>query len=436
MAMMPVYVIDHVMFRCGIRYKRVTYGRTRFNIAHHKLWSLFGMTHAGQERVANGGAQAEQTAPYACEASIKATQQVIDPLLAELGDPRSVFYDIAAERVAHADPETRLGIVPSLLVDPLRSSVRVARHRLQDGGLPADAAPATADEAVVLWYALDKNAIPELRVPESMEERVMAVADSIQMRGGGPLIFHRGEVARLGVTDNTVVHIKGAARNACRERIQTALAVAQETDLRHPLIATVDLTRLLRDDERKAVESFAPNAKNEYQLFLDSARNQGFTLDTSPYGVDTLPDGSLYVTMTHDSGQKMIVFAPTAQRDETGKKRAGVFNDYSMFQLHQQQISEITDATGQVVFPDGFSWQGKDVVHVTSTHYGPMAALNNLEAVAELGMQVGSFKVIGDNQPGRTAQAHFIEIGNLLNKADRLMTEEPSLRAQLLSASS
>jgi hypothetical protein len=60
-----------------------------------------------------------------------------------------------------------------------------------------------------------------------------------------------------------------------------------------------------------------------------------------------------------------------------------------------------------------------------------MAALNNLEAVEELGMRIGSFKVIGDNQPGRTAQAHLIEIGNVLGKADKLVHRQ-SLRMQLL----
>ena len=394
------------------------------------------MTHAGQESMQVVDSSAEEIQLPVCEVSVAAAIQMFDPMLADWRSSNSVICAVSADRMARSStPDALLGIAPSLLVDPSRSGVRVPRYQLQEGKLPADAIPDTAEQAVVLWLAYDKDDVAELRIPEGLSEGVWTLADAMQMRGGGPVIFHRGEANRLNVDGDTAVHVIGGANNAPRERIETTLTVMQEKGLTQPLIATVDRSRNLKDKERKVVAAFAPHARNEYELFLDSARDKGFTLDADAYGVRSLPDGSFYVTMTHSSGQKMIVFAPKAQVNETGKKRTGLFNAYHMFQLHGQQIGEITDTNDQPLFPEGFSWQGRDIVHVSGTHYGPMAAMNNLEAVTELGMQIGSFKVIGDNQPGRTDQAHLIEIGNTLGKADTLIRQQQTIRMRLLRES-
>jgi len=181
--------------------------------------------------------------------------------------------------------------------------------------------------------------------------------------------------------------------------------------------------RILQDGERQAVQAFAPDAKNEQQLFVASAKAEGW--EAHPDNIDGstfLPDGSSYIKMIHQqTAREMFVFAPVRQTDEHGKPQSGVFNAYKSLLVH-----------GQAELGSGI--EGEDIVHITSTHYGPMAVMNNLLAVHELRTRVGSFQVVGDNQPAtRGPQAHLIEIGKTLDRID-VALQRPALRVGLAAA--
>ena len=364
-----------------------------------------------------------QVAPEICEVSLEAARQVLDPILASLKDADGVLYKVANARAAQMPAESRLGIAPSLLADPRRTGIVVPRYQTQEGSLPTDAsAEATADQAVVLWAA-EAEGIPKLRVPEGCGDAVMALADKMQLRGGGPTIFAREEVSRMQLGPRALVRIDGGANKANLERVQTALDLAEAAGYARPILATVDPMRQLKEAERQTVAGFAPEARNEYELFIASAQDKGFVLDQEAhaFGIRYLPDGSSYVAMKHaEKGIPLIVLAPAKIPDATGKHRSGVFNSYHTLVKH-----------GADILGEGFDLNGIDMVAVTSTHYGAMSALNNLRVGHELRLKLGSYRVVGDNQPTRTAQAHLIEIGLTLDAATRA-GENAALKAALL----
>jgi hypothetical protein len=257
-------------------------------------------------------------------------------------------------------------------------------------------------------------------VPEGGDDQVMAIADAMEMRGGGPVIFAREEVGEMEKRPHTLLHVVGAANNANRQRVQSALAYAEAHGLEQPIVATVDSLRVLRDKEREVVREFAPEATNELELFVDSAIHQGFepAAADNRYGVRILPDGSSYLKMRHPNGAQLVVMAPAKHMKADGKKQSGVYNAYHAFTQHPEVVGE------------DFRLAGSNVIHVTSSHYGAMAAMNNLNAAHELRTSVGSFRVIGDNQPARTPQAHLIEIGMTTNALDGAMGD-PRLAAAL-----
>ncbi len=373
--------------------------------------------------------------PPVCEVSLAAARRIFDPLAAELRNPTSALYAVMADRAARMQGESLFGISSALLVDPTRSGT-VARYQLQSGEMPNDTEGITPEQAVVLWAANSKADVPKLRVPEGQGPRIMEVADSLQMRGGGPTIFERSEAARVPLTERTLVKIDGAARNANRERIKSALAYVEATGYSRPIVATVDPSRMLKDDEKRVVASFAPNAQNEQELFIDSARANGFVLEQDGYGARYLPDGSTYVTMAREGSEgnpsaRLIVLAP---RKNEGKNEGenGVYNGYQTLINHGSQLPgfEGDGDTGE----GRFVFEGTGMVAVTSTHYGTMSVVNNFKATHQLRTSLGSYHVIGDNQPARNEQAHLIEIGLTLNAMARAM-EIPALRHALLGAS-
>lgn len=360
--------------------------------------------------------------PEICHASLEAAALVARPLLAELSDAGSVLYRVASDRIAGLPVEDRLGVAPLLLTDPSRSGVVVERYRLQSGELPEDASADDAEKMAALW-ASDTAAIPPLKVPEGAEPQVMDLADRLQMRGGGPVIFAREEIAEMAHERRTLLQVTGAANNANRQRVESALAYVEVHGLEQPIVATVNPLRVLKEKERETVAEFAPEATNELELFVDSAIDKGFTAPAdNRYGVRYLPDGSSYLTLHHPNGAKLIVLAPTQQVRADGTKQTGVFNAYKAL-AGKPEI-----AGGELQL------EGNHIIHVTSSHYGSMAAMNNLRAVDELRTSVASFRVIGDNQPARSAQAHLIEVGmtaNALNEAMSSPRIAPALRSEL-----
>jgi hypothetical protein len=182
------------------------------------------------------------------------------------------------------------------------------------------------------------------------------------------------------------------------------LSYVEANGVEQPIVATVDPFRILKDPERQKVSDFAPEATNELELFVDSAISNGFaSSDQNRYGVRFLPDHSSYLEMFHENGTKLVVLAPPQQTRADGSKQSGVYNGYNSLIKNPQIVSE------------DFSLSGSGVIQITSSHYGPMAVMNNLRAVDDLRVTLNSYRVIGDNQTSRTAQAHLIEIGLTAN---------------------
>lgn len=353
--------------------------------------------------------------------AVEAARTIYRALHTELSDPNSVLYEAVASRWATMPAEAQFGIGRLLLTDPMKSGVTFERYRLQAGVVPETGVDdASIERTVALWSAAG-SAVPKLAVPDGADERVMRVADSLQMRGGGSVVYSRQEATNVPVSDTSVLHVVGAANNAPRERVQSALEFIEAhnaPDVR--IVATVDPSRVLRQAELDKVAPFAPNAKNEAELMIDSALSQGFEASVdNPYGTRTLQDGSSYTTLRHANGATLILLQPATQTKVDGTKQTGVFNAYSALLKNPDLLG------GDLTLEDS------DIVHISSTHYGAMAILNNLRAVHDLRFSTESFHVIGDNQASRTAQAHLIEIGLATDAIDQML-REPTLKTALL----
>ncbi|HUD10135.1 MAG TPA: hypothetical protein VMR28_00500 [Candidatus Saccharimonadales bacterium] len=358
--------------------------------------------------------------PEVCQASLEAASQISGPILSELSNHESILYIVSADRLAGLPVEDRLGIAALLHPDPAKSGVIVERWRLQEGRLPHDASDDGAPERMVALWAANVAAIPRLKVPEGAESEVMNLGDKLQMRGGGPVVFAREEINKMQRLPKTLVKIDGAANNAPFERIKSALAYAEIHGLEQPIVATVNPFRFLKDAEREKIASFAPEAKNELELFVDSGISNGFiSSGHDRYGVRFLPDTTSYLEMQHQNGTRLVVLAPPQALREDGSKQTGVYNGYRSLMNNPQVLGE------------GFNLADSDVIQVTSSHYGTMAAMNNLMSVSDLDISLGSYRVIGDNQPTRTAQAHLIEIGLTTNALLEAMNN-PRLATALL----
>lgn len=346
-----------------------------------------------------------------CPVSMDAATRLANQIFTTLSDPESVLYQVMAARNAAMEPDAQLGISPALLVNPSKSRI-VARWQLQSGAVEGEVAR-NPEEALALWTVTKKD-VPRLSIPAGLEPAVMDIAVKLQMRGGGPDIFAREEAAQMNIHPNSVINIVGGARNANRERIRTALEIAKLHELSRPLLATADPHRLLIEDEQKSVAEFAPGAKNELDLFMASAHSLGFRLEVDEHfgGMRFLPDSSAYTTLRHEAtGTQMLVLAPKRHEGKTG-----LYNAYTCLDSH-----------GALLYGAGFVLQGVDMVQVTSTHYGTMSIMNNLQAVHELRVSLGSFQVAGDNQPARNARTHLIEIGLTMDMLDTVL-QEPALK--------
>lgn len=372
---------------------------------------------------AKAAAEMEAASESVCRASLEAARGITEPLVLELQDPDSVLYAVVALRNSQLPKDAILGSAPGLLVHPPGIDINIARYRLQPGVLPEDAAASVPVHQLPLLWAPETATLPRLAVPEGAGDRVMAVADRLQMRGGGPTIFAREEVRQMRFGPNTKIKISAAARNASRQRVRSGLALLEaHPDYDQPIIATANPRRKLREDEHEVVKEFAPEAKNELELFIDSAIAEGFMIpEGERYGVRIL-GGDSYKWMHHPNGAKMLVLAPELLEKEDGTKQTGLYNGYQSLLMN-----------GTELLGESFQLEGSDMIYITSTHYGTMAIVNNLVAVHGLRTNLNSFQVLGDNQPARTPQAHLIEVGLTLEGA-RKATEESVLKAALIES--
>jgi hypothetical protein len=373
----------------------------------------------------------EQTITHeVCQASIEAARAIWGQLETEFQNPESVLYDVVALRAAGMPAEQGFGLTAMLLTDPARSRVVVERYRIQAGELPSDATVGDPEAMLSIWAA-ESRSIPKLKIPEGREPAVMELADKAQMRGGGPVIFSREQAADMVINPKTKFIQVGAANKANCERVKTVLALHEaHRDYSGSVIATVDPQRRLKDSERANVEGFAPEATNELELLIDSALAEGFVAsDANRYGVRILPDGSMYTKLhypaddKHPNGVSLLVLAPKSYVDATGKPQTGVYNAYRF----------LSEQGGKDLLGADFDFRLSDLVHVTSSHYGPMSIANNLLAVDDLCTTIGSLQVIGDNQAARTPQAHLVEIGLVTDKLGEALSR-PALQAVLLAA--
>ena len=334
--------------------------------------------------------------------------------------------------------EERFGIAAALSVDPRRTGVVVPRFVQQAGELPADAITSDPDEQVSLWVATAAN-IPKLEVPNGWDAEIMAVADRLEMRGGGPHIYSREEAEQVAVHHDSIIRINAAARGASRQRILTALELKKIHPEHHlPLFATTDLNRVLGREERssKVVAEIASEARNELELFVDSAYSLGFVAGSRAddgsflpssdhylrYGVRFSSQGA-YQWLGRASGEQILLFAPNKHVRPQGGAQSGLYDAYYALGMNDEVLNGA-----------GFQLAGRHIVDVTSSHYGLMAGLSNVRAVHELNAGLGSYVVVGDNQPDtRTAKAHLIEIGHAANAIEDMRRDYPSLWGQIMA---
>src|SRR5665213_1263884 len=210
--------------------------------------------------------------PETCRVSLDAAIQIGRPLLTELSNPQSVLYQVSAERLAGLPTEDLLGISTLLLTDPSKSGVVVERWRLQGGRVPEDAVDDNSPEKTVLLWASEAAKIPPLKLPVGMEADLMTLADKLQMRGSGPIIYSREHIERYDRSSveqmqklpRTLLKIDGAANLANVERIKSALSYVEVHSIGQPIVATVDPFRILKDQERDKVSDFAPDATTSW----------------------------------------------------------------------------------------------------------------------------------------------------------------------------
>lgn len=355
-----------------------------------------------------------QQLPEGLRSSFEPVKQLHDTLLADLSDPDGVLLATYNARLAASDAETKLGIAPSLHIDPSRSGVNVERWQMQSGLMP-ESANGDAEQVLALWSG-KKSGLAPLKLPEEKGEAMMALADKMEMRGGGPFVYSREEAARVTIDDETTVHVHGGANKANIERLKTVLELLKHNpDYSRPVIATASFSRVLRDAEREAVREFAPNATTEVELLLSSALHVGF-LPSGDFSKQ-FSDGTVLHTLTHpELTVPLYVVAPPRNENENGKPRTGVYNAYRSL-LENEELGGL----------------GKHIVAVTSTHYGPMALVNNLKTARDLRVDTESIRVIGDNQPQtRKPQAHLIEAGLTVGALFELYSD-PTMQAALLA---
>lgn len=381
-----------------------------------------------------------------CEVSLDAVKSLIAPTMNALNDHTSVLYDVMNYRVARMEGPGQLdAVVSRIAIDPLRNGIVVPRYQLQGGEIPDEAAAsvADADQIISLWTVDKEFKIPKLLVPPGGDERLMKLAARSQLMGGGPIIFAREELktkdeeadpTKNVILDNdTVVEISAAARNAIWQRLKTAKELLQKNpDYKHRILLTVDPTRQLGNtappggkSERDVVASFAPNATNELELALSSAKKEGFVpAADQEYGFRYLPDGSGYMIMEHpELGIEMAVVTPAKQQHAKDDEAKTIVKETGLFNAHTALLKHGDVLTGR----ENFKLRDSKVVYITSTHYGLMGAINNLEFVQREKTSIKGFVVVGDNQPKtRGAQAHLTEFAVAIDKLD-VMTENPEV---------
>jgi hypothetical protein len=110
-----------------------------------------------------------------------------DVILGSLGQAESPLLAAINKRLASIkDPEARFGVALGLHPNP-----RVAeapRYQILSGEAEIGQGAEDADEFLSL-ITLSRNDIPKLAIPEEHSESLMALADELQLRGGGPDIY-------------------------------------------------------------------------------------------------------------------------------------------------------------------------------------------------------------------------------------------------------
>jgi hypothetical protein len=401
-----------------------------------------------QEREQQFGQGPElQRGPEICQVSLNAVRSLTGPMIEALGDHTSVLYDVMNYRIARMEGSAQLdAVVSRMAIDPMGSGIILPRYQLQGGEIPEDAAAtvASADQMISLWTVDNDAKIPPLIMPPGADDKMMYLAAKSQMMGGGPVIFAREDLKtreeeadpakNIVLDDDSLIEISAAARNAVWNRIKSAMELREKNPhYKHRILLTADPTRQLSSEpnggERKVVESFAPKATNELELAIDSAKKEGFVMaPDQEYGFRYLPDGTGYMLMYHpEKDIEMAVVTPAKQSHEKRIRNAdgsegvvtvletGLFNSHAALLKHGDVLTGRKD----------FKLSNSRLVYVTSTHYGLMGALNNLEFVHRERTSLKGFVVLGDNQPKtRKAQAHNIEFATAIVKLDD-MAEDP-----------
>jgi hypothetical protein len=193
--------------------------------------------------------------------------------------------------------------------------------------------------------------------------------------------------------------------------------VTETTGYENPIVA-LSSDRKLSDSEREAVKGFyLPEGeeyklRREHELIRAAAEKLGFKayVPDDQLGEVRHSDNDVRsISMRNKAGQEVRIIIPPS----TGK--TGLHNGLIAVNL-EPHIAGLD------------SLENAKIVHITSTHYGMMGLLNTAEAQLLMNMNFGRQLVVGDNQPGRTPDAHLHEIGFTLNKLNDLMSRHQTVR--------
>lgn len=371
------------------------------------------------ELIAAAGGQELSRVHDICPVSISLAREVTNPFLETLSDPNNPYSRIAMMRLAKMKPENRLGFANALLQRP---GVSLARYNL-DGRVPeVDLSGLSSEQAMVLWAA-DASDLPRLTVPEELVDDVMASSKVFGMMGGREHMFVTEEAGGVPLSEGDIIHIVGAANLANKTRIGTALEILKK----HPelagkihLVASVNRARQLSSAEKDKVASFAPNATNELELFLDSATSLGF----AQVGREkTYKDDSTSRILRSVKGDITLI-SPTTHGYTAEEPTIGTYKAYN----------QLNKYGGQILGSSFDGLRGIGIVQVSSSHYMPKGVLNNVEGLYGLNdptVRLRGFNTIGDIMASRGPDAYLVEFGLFLKQLTEL---PPALRSQLLEA--
>jgi hypothetical protein len=168
----------------------------------------------------------------------------------------------------------------------------------------------------------------------------------------------------LGLTDNAIpekdaydyIWVLGGAKLSCLLRSRLALQVVKSASKPPKKIALLASMRPIGDAEREATNTYAPNAKTEFDLFVAAAKKEigvedAFTEDR--YEDKDNPNNSWVVRKYRAGNVNADIVVIAAPSSEPQKRRANSADTYEFFfnHFHAPEGSDILLTTSQIYVP-------------------------------------------------------------------------------------